>query len=51
MAEIIECDRLPERDKWYIAAEKQDFLVIAKGSGLPSAPLALPEAEGPPRAP
>ncbi len=39
MAEIIECDRIPERGKWFIAAEKQDFLVIAKGSGLPSAPL------------
>ena len=40
MTEIIECDRLPERDKWYKAVENKDFLVIAKGSGLPSAPLA-----------
>ena len=38
-AEIIECERLPERGKWYTAAEKTDFLIIAKGSGLPSAPL------------
>ena len=39
MAEVIECDRLPERGEWFVAEENPDFLVIAKGIGLPSAPL------------
>lgn len=34
-----ECGRLPSRGEWFVAAETPDFLVVAKGSGLPSAPL------------
>ena len=36
---IIECSALPERGCWFVAAENRDYLVVAKGSGLPSAPL------------
>ena len=39
MGKIIECGHLPERENWFVAAEEDDFLVVAKGSGIPSAPL------------
>ena len=35
----IECDRIPAREEWFVASETSDFLVVVKGSGLPSAPL------------
>jgi len=35
----IECDCLPLRKKWFVAVENPEYLVVAKGSGLPSAPL------------
>ncbi len=35
----LECNRLPAREEWFVAAESPDFIVVAKGNGLPSAPL------------
>lgn len=32
-------DSLPERNLWFTAWERKDFIVLAKGAGLPSAPL------------
>lgn len=39
MGRIIECSALPGRENWFIAAEEPDFLIVAKGRGIPSAPL------------
>ena len=35
----LECNSLPLREKWFVAVENPEYLVVAKGSGLPSAPL------------
>lgn len=39
MTKQIECSRLPERGKWFTVCDDTDYLVVAKGAGLPCAPL------------
>ncbi|MCR4939383.1 MAG: hypothetical protein K5930_04650 [Treponemataceae bacterium] len=35
----IECGSLPERGGWSVVCEETDYLVVAKGAGIPCAPL------------
>ncbi len=39
MTKKIDFSRLPERGEWLVVCEEKDYLVVAKGAGLPCAPL------------